>query len=250
MDGEVLLQDTGKRGLSSSTLKLIAIVTMLIDHIGAAVLEPYLMQKGLFHAGYIFSLNYWNQAGSLLHIYIIFRYIGRIAFPIFCFLLVEGFYHTRNRKKYAIRLFIFALLSEIPFDLAFSQKFFDWGHQNVFFTLFLGLCVLIAIDSFKTNKLVMLFSIFLGMALAFIGKTDYDAFGVIFVVLLYQLRDQKWRRALFCSIAISWEWTAPLAFIPIHFYNGKRGLSLKYIFYAFYPIHLLILYFILVYYVK
>ena len=114
-----------QKGLSGSTLKLIAIITMLIDHIGAAVIARLLIA---------------GQGSEMLYkIYYAMRAVGRVAFPIFCFLLVEGFFYTGSRKKYALRLFGFALLSEIPFDLAFSGKILEFGYQNVFFTLLIGL---------------------------------------------------------------------------------------------------------------
>ena len=123
-----------KKGISGSTLKMIAIVTMLIDHIGAAVLARLLMVNGL---GELDQTNtdaimQWLSAnGALYGTYTVMRMIGRVAFPIFCFLLVEGFLHTHDVKKYAMRLGLFALLSEIPFDLAFSSKILEFNYQNV-----------------------------------------------------------------------------------------------------------------------
>ena len=108
-----------KKGLTGSTLKIIAMIAMLIDHIGAAVLVRVIRSTGDM---------------SLYEGYTILRKIGRIAFPIFCFLLVEGFIHSSDKKKYALRLGIFALLSEVPFDLAFQSKVVGFEYQNVFFT--------------------------------------------------------------------------------------------------------------------
>ena len=101
-------------GLSSFALKCIALITMIIDHVGA-ILYP--------------------EARVL-------RIIGRIAFPIYAFLVAEGFYHTKNVKKYMLRLLLFALVSEIPFDLALTGQILEFGHQNVFFTLFAGLLLM------------------------------------------------------------------------------------------------------------
>lgn len=113
------------RFLDSDRLKLIAIVTMLIDHIGAAILFPARM-TGV------------NISDSWIDMYSLFRSIGRTAFPIFVFLLVEGFFHTHSRKKYFGRLFLFALVSEIPFDLAIYGDIVYMGSQNVFWTLTIG----------------------------------------------------------------------------------------------------------------
>ncbi len=217
-----------KKGLSGSTLKVIAIVTMLIDHIGAGILEqlPYFSDTD--------TTLYWTDR--------ILRSIGRISFPIFCFLLVEGFLHTSNVKKYAFRLFLFALISEIPFDLAFQREIFYPAYQNVFFTLLIGLITLIAMKHFEYNKILKIIPMFVGILVAQILSTDYAGFGVVFIVLLYVFHDNIKIRNLVCSIAIFWELTAPIAFIPITLYNGERGFKMKYFFYVFYPAHLLLLY--------
>lgn len=213
---------TEKVSLSGSSLKIIAIITMLIDHIGAV----------LFPQCYLL------------------RFIGRLAFPIFCFLLVEGFTHTRNVKKYALRLGIFALISEIPFDLALFNKLFDFHHQNIFFTLLIGLLVLIGLDKFKNNNLVQYFIFLLGMIIAQAFKVDYGCVGIIFIVLFYLYH--QYQKLLpftisfffFSFLASPTESLSTLAILPIACYNGKRGISLKYVFYAFYPVHLLILHII------
>lgn len=120
------------KSLSGSTLKLVAIITMLIDHIAAVPIARILLTGG---------------GSELLHtIYSFMRQVGRLSFPIFCFLLVEGFGKTASRAKYALRLGVFALMSEIPFDLAVRSKVLEFGRQNVFFTLFLGMTAMCAYD--------------------------------------------------------------------------------------------------------
>ena len=121
-------QNSIKNGLTGQALKVIAVISMILDHIGYAILN---------------RMPEVNDSGTMTFtVYYILRAIGRAAFPIFCFLLVEGVLHTRNIGKYAFRLFIFALISEIPFDLAFYGKPFFNTHQNVFFTLFIGVLML------------------------------------------------------------------------------------------------------------
>jgi hypothetical protein len=266
------------------------------------------------------------ENGALYGIDIIMRLIGRLAFPIFCFLLIEGFLHTRNIWKYAIRLGVFALISEIPFDLAFHGKFFYFQYQNVFFTLLIGLLVMIG---FKTiadkagdkkwlpalavvgaiavgcalaytlqgimrfiNSLMgqfgstvtipmgsmgiilgIIFSLIAllifgvmckksslqiaslrfadlailatGMFLAEVLMTDYSALGILTIAVMYGLRKNHFKSMLGGCITLTImsfsEITAFLVLIPARLYNGKRGLNLKYVFYAFYPVHLLLL---------
>jgi len=132
--------------MSSMVLKLIAVITMLIDHVASSCFYPWGIGRIRLE-----SMN-WLMDGMTL--YWLARIIGRIAFPIYCFLIVEGVAHTRNWKKYAVRLAVLALLSEIPFDFGLHnlrvdlakphvwQQFIDhsdWLHQNVFFTLLLGM---------------------------------------------------------------------------------------------------------------
>ena len=225
MEGE----NTSKWGLSASVLKWIAVVTMLIDHFAAAV--------------------YWQLDGKEYEIYRILRYIGRIAFPIYCFLLVEGFFYTHNVKKYIGRCLVFALLSEIPFNMAIFGKVWYPQGQNVYFTLTLGLCALVVLD--KIRKAGAQYDIWciLGQVVC-IGvfacagqflEVDYHWKGVLFIIMFYHCRDINiWVRDLVGALAFSYELTAPLAFIPIHLYNGTRGKQLKYLFYAIYPVHLLV----------
>lgn len=248
-----------KRGIPGSTLKIIAIMTMFIDHIGAVIFERILINKGFYALDFSNmekSMDFFNDNGVYLIVDVILRLIGRLGFPIFCFLLIEGFLHTRNVWKYAFRLFLFALISEIPFNLAFIGSTFYDGYQNVFFTLFLGLFALIAIQFIEKKLtthvwlryLLIVPVTILFMIIANFLKTDYSAMGVLTIVIMYILRNNRaWEMVGGCAtltVMSFSEITAFFTLIPISKYNGERGLSLKYIFYAFYPVHLLILYLI------
>ena len=139
------VKNAGK--ISGSTLKIIAMACMLIDHTAAVLFDRILISRGLLNAvnasdGGASFLSTGNTA-VIYYADMIMRAIGRISFPIFCFLLIEGFMHTHDVKKYALNLGIFALVSEIPFDLAFAGKPFYLDYQNVFFTLFIGLVMMI-----------------------------------------------------------------------------------------------------------
>ena len=176
---------------------------------------------------------------------LIFRYIGRISFPIFCFLLVEGFSHTRDVRKYMFRLGLFALISEIPYDLAFRNTVFEYEHQNVFFTLFLGVVMMYALEKSREWP-VKAVEVLLAMWFANLLGTDYRFKGIILIAIYYFLRNFKWRKLAAGAVwnllwgRIQMYGTTATAFLL--FYNGKKGPSMKYFFYLFYPLHLLILY--------
>lgn len=216
------------RGISQEGLKIIACVTMLADHIGAAFL-PWM----------------W------------LRVIGRLSFPIFCFLLAEGIAHTRNPVKYGLRLFIGTLLAEIPFDLLFSGRL-DWGNQSVMVTLLLGF--LMAMWGKKTRNILLPFGVcFFAAELL---NSDYGGVGVA-LVALFVVTEQKPRKVLIRLLGMvvlmllmgSVEVTvgivdvpiqmfAVLAMIPICLYSGRKvtgDVWIQRLFYLFYPAHLMIL---------
>lgn len=253
------MESTRKGGLSGAGLKWIAIITMLIDHIGAVVLMPLIS---------ISNMQSGQMPMELMTVYTILRTIGRISFPIFCFLIVEGFFHTKDAVKYNIRLAIFALLSEVPFDLSLFGKVFETSHQNIFFTLAIGLFAIIVFHKLRFNMTLAAFMIVLLAAIAAeMINTDYGAFGVLLIFVFYFFRDKPLQRFLafvvLCIVNVVYTYVQMgygfhpmmiaaiipallpvLSLIPIHIYNGERGNQPKYFFYLFYPLHLLILYFI------
>lgn len=204
--------------LDSFTLKMIAIITMVIDHVG-----------------YIFFPE--NMT---------FRAIGRIAFPIFCFLIVEGFHHTRSHTNYLIRLCVFALPSEIPFDLAFFGTVMDWGHQNVFITLALGLASIFCLEEMNTKKIYSIPFVLI-FAASYLVHCDYGIGGVLLICMFYLTRETPWMRLILTALILyiffgAFELYGLIAMVFITFYNGKRGPQVKMLFYWFYPVHLLVLY--------
>ena len=172
-----------KYGLNRGNLKMIALFCMALDHFAGIVLSGWLDTLSKDSALYTCDMV----------LIFLLRFIGRLAFPIFCFFIVEGLMHTRNVFKYAARLFLLALISEIPFDLSHTGKMFDFSDQNVFWTLFLGLIAIYCIDGiyrkFKLKKPVRYISIFiitlLAALVAFALKSDYSSFGVITIVIIY-----------------------------------------------------------------
>lgn len=250
-----------KKGVSGSTLKLAAVVTMLIDHVAAVVLYRYLIAN---HFSFVIDLSVMTTEKRLYHIYLIYdimRGIGRLAFPIYCFLLVEGFTHTRSRVRYAFRLFLFALLSEIPFDLGFKRHILEFSKQNVFFTLLIGLLtiwVINAIVSYMQKRvkgipfqILRTLCFLLVTAIGAVGakflKTDYAAAGVIAIscIFFFKYMSDVLSLAAGCTaltIFMHNEWPSFFGLLLVEKYNGTRGWKLKYIFYFFYPVHLLVLY--------
>lgn len=247
----------GRPFVDGAFLKILAIVTMLIDHITAVYGSTSMVPLG---TGY--------EVG---------RGIGRIAFPIFCFLLAEGFYYTRNRWKYLGRLFLFAAVSEIPFDMAFSGTLLDPTYQNVFFTLFFGGLAITLLQLMEGDwgrgkeaagpkpgnpvlRFLLILAVILGCAVgAELLDTDYGAGGVCTIIVMYVLSERKKpvgdlfqvrianTLGFACGVVMlgltcgTIEFLAAVDIIFIWFYNGTRGRQLKYFFYAFYPVHLFII---------
>lgn len=231
--------------LSGNALKFIAIFTMLIDHIGAALIE-----NGILCAYDIDRMMVILETEEGMRWYLFdlaLRLIGRIAFPIFCFLLVEGFLHTRDERKYARNLLLFAFLSEVPFDTAFSCVPVYWGAQNVYFTLFIGVVMMCFLRKYEGRQEMQAVVVAAACVAAFLLKCDYSYFGVLIIAVMYLLRYQRSRRFITTGVLAALEslplfGAAALSLIPIACYNGKRGkLRIKYFFYLFYPVHIVLL---------
>lgn len=145
-----------KKGITGTTLKIIAIVAMFIDHFAAILIEHYMtsvMPTTFISAEAQKAWLRENPGVAMMEIiYIVMRLIGRFGFPLFAFLIVEGFQHTRSVKKYALNLGVFALISELPFNLGFASKLFYVNYQNVFFTLLLGLLCITCMHYFDETK--------------------------------------------------------------------------------------------------
>jgi len=243
--------------LNANLLKLIAVVAMILDHTARSIMQPMIL-SGIASSADEDAMNaFLTNNATLISLEDVFCGIGRIAFPIFCFFIVEGLVHTKNVKKYMIRLGILAVLSEIPFDLALTGEMFFWGKQNTLFTLLIGLVVITGINTVLTvyesdrTKKMMLSLAFLmfGTIAAHFCNTDYGAIGVLVIAAMYLFRGDNLRSSFVGGIILmlgySNELYAIFAVIPIYFYNGLKGKDSKIIqwaFYLFYPVHLLVLY--------
>ena len=228
-----------KLPLNSLHLKLLAVVTMLIDHMGFT----------------LFPHAVWMRA------------VGRLAFPIFCFLIAEGCAHTHDKKRYAGRLLLFAVLSELPFNLMCSGQWLSWNHQNVLWTLLIGALVCWAMDWARTRpemwqRLPADAAIAVGFLLGQVCNTDYGGWGVMTVALFYLCREGRYARCGLLlgmlvlnglcissrtvpafGIAVPIQILAAAALPVIWLYNGRPGVNRhwRWAFYAFYPTHLLVL---------
>ena len=234
-----------KPDISSCGLHILAMVLMFCDHLWATVVPG----------------NDWLTD------------IGRLAFPIFAFMTVEGYFHTRNLKKYVLRLFVFALISEIPFNLMLGSRIFYPIHQNVLWTFLLGIAMIRWNEKAKNAPmwrriLRAASSVAVGFLVGTVTMVDYFGAGVLMVLTFYFLRGRKWwqfagqlialyyiNTEILSGFSYQWElfgrtvWVvrqsfAVLALIPIWLYRGRQGhhsKAFRWLCYGFYPAHMLLL---------
>lgn len=237
---------SGKMDLSAAALHILAMAFMLMDHLWATLLPA----------------QEWLTC------------VGRIAFPIFAFMAVEGYFHTHNLKKYLLRMLIFAVISEVPFDLMYGGTWFYPVHQNVIWTLMMGLAGIHLMETVRKKKstfvyiLVSAIVVILGGLLGTLSMVDYYGIGVLTVFIFYFFRGRKWWCLLGQMLTLYWvnvellgglmypirlfgmefelcqQGLALLALLPIWLYRGRQGYHSKpfqYFCYAFYPIHMLVI---------
>ena len=246
---------TGRRGIVWKTpditadgLKLFACIAMLIQTIGVAVIE-----KGLIHLDQ-YTQDSLNQAMAqdsrlmtLAGIGSIMQLIGGMAIPVFTFLLVEGFRNTSDYKKYLLLMVLTAVISEIPYDLAVGGKIMDWSSQNAMVTMSICLIMLKCLDIFKdgsgfTGGLVRMLIVLAAVIWVSLFRAEYGLCMVLLAAVFYVFYTQNvLKTVLGCIISLMYI-TGPLSFYGIWCYNGERKDRInKYVYYAFYPVHLLVL---------
>ena len=220
---------------------------MLCDDIGYIFIE-----NGVLYGQ---NVMYWNmaiitEAGQRwLLLATVLRHVGRLAFPVFAFFICEGFLHTKSVPKYMLRMAVFAILSEVPFDLAcFGTPYYP-EYQNVLFTYFIALVALYLMD--QARKLTVVLQILIAGVfayMAYLTKADYGAVGVGLICAMYLLRDTKNAKFIvgaLISAAESMDYLciSALSFLGLKFYDGTRGrIPMKYFYYVAYPLHYLIFY--------
>lgn len=219
--------------LNGAQLKYMAFLSMLLDHVNNSMITPYLDGKGL-----------------LLHVSNLLSILGRVAFPLFMFFLVEGFFKTRSRKKYLINLLIFGILSEVPFDLFTSRELFNKNWNNIMFTLALSLITIWIVDEMKGRLAKKSKALWYGAsvlvvavmcAVAMFFSLDYDYHAIIVAYLFYLFYEKPLYGAALGYLSIIKELYSLLGFAATLTYNDERGKQYKWLNYAFYPVHLLIL---------
>ena len=226
--------------LNSYQLKYIALVSMIIDH-RAVVFKSELAEP----------------------VYLTMRCLGRISFPLFCFVLVEGFFHSSDRNRYLGRLILFTVLSEIPFDLALKGSIWnvlhhpswgtvmDWSAQNVFLTLSLGFAAMMVMDRYENDSPRILLTLILFSLAGEFLRCDYGSTGVATILLFYLVR--KYGRLpligayiplLAMGIYSRTQLFCILSYPLLEGYNGEKGRGARYLFYIAYPAHLILLLFL------
>ena len=238
---------TSKRfDISTATLHILAMALMLMDHLWATLLPA----------------QEWLTC------------VGRLAFPIFAFMAVEGYFHTHDFKKYALRMLLFAVISEIPFDFMYGGTWFYPVHQNVIWTLLLGLLGINIMETARKKRkkwafiLISVIVVIVGAALGTLCMLDYYGTGVLTIFIFYFFHGRKWWCLLGQLIALylfnvellgglvypiqlfgmefelCQQGLALLSLIPIWLYRGRQGYHSKpfqYLCYAFYPVHMAII---------
>ncbi len=234
--------------ISTFGLKLFACVTMLICNIGASV-----VQDGIIHldrytqAGLAQAMETDSHLVMMAGIGSAMQIIGGFAVPIFAFLLVEGFRHTSDYRKYLLRLLILALLSEIPFDLAMQQSFINFSMQNPVFGVVVSLLMLYVLDLFKEGRgaiaiLARICTVIGAMVWVTLLRVQFGPSTVLLVAIFYLFYARNVLKTLLGVLVSLIHITGPLSFYLIWLYNEEqKHEEWNRWFYAFYPLHLLVL---------
>lgn len=242
-----------KFGFSATALKNVAVLTMLLDHFAVAFLILGILVP--ISQDFLLSITQKETFDKIFTLQWVLREIGRVSFPLFAFLCALGYQHTKNVQNYVLRLLAFALISEIPFDLAFFPEdvgFFS-GHQNVYWTFAFSILGLWGYEWLKQQvpekwNILAYFPLAIAVGASALMNTDYAILGVVMIFGFYFFRNNKKAQMIFYILLYGWRVSPLLALPLLYFYNGEQGASrsktLRYLFYIFYPLHLILLYFL------
>ena len=240
--------------LNRNALKTTALISMLLDHIGMIIVYPMYIHACMVDGVEMMGELVPDEAKRLYIIYTILRIIGRLAFPIFAFMITEGFQHTHDLKKYILRLFLFAVISEIPYNLAAGRSFSYPYSQNVLWTFLVAVIMMWAVEKYalkieNTAKRTAVSILIVIAAVLLTLLSDGGSSGMLLIASMYFFKDDKKKYWLGCAASIiimsiqfmDIQIFALLALVLIEMYNGEKGKGSKYLFYIFYPAHLLAL---------
>ena len=228
--------------VNGNTLLWYGGITLLFYSVSMSVLQNGMLHMNRYSNTQLRELLAANPDMLLLSSWAaVFQLLGGLAIPVFAFLTVEGFLHTRNYRAYLIRMLGFALLSEIPFDFAMSGRLFDWSSQNLLFTLTIGLVMLYGLRLFAAGKGVKLLIVLAAVLWSVLMKTQFGLCMVLLIAVYYLLKEHKAKLWVSGIISLMYV-TGPVSNFVLKRYNHQRGEQpSKHVFYILYPLHLLIL---------
>lgn len=234
--------------ISGFGLKLFACATLLLYSIGASVIQDGIIHLDQYtREGLSQALSEDAHLMTMAGIGSALQLIGGLSVPIFAFLLTEGFRHTSDRRKYLLTLSLFALLSEVPYDLAMQQSFWDFSSQNALFGTAISLAMLCILDQFREGKGAaagLIRALITGGAFLWtlLLRVRFGPTTVLLTAIFYLFYARNVLKTILGILVSLVHVTAPLSFYLIWFYNEKqKHKELKYVFYLFYPLHLLVL---------
>ncbi|HAP34011.1 MAG TPA: conjugal transfer protein TraX [Lachnospiraceae bacterium] len=238
-----VLKSTKKNiSLSGGMLKLFAVLMMTAYNFAVVIVK-----NGKLY-GYVdeyYQMAIATEEGARwLQLYNFLIHFRHFSFPIFAFLLVEGFVHTSNFRNYFSRVLIAAIISEVPFDLCMYNETYNWSLQNPMFTLATALIVMHFMKKWHRSALKKWIPVILGSLIAYFANFQFGLWGVPGMALMYYFHKEKNLQMISGIIAtaagnVSTHFLPVLCFIPIWFYNGERGrFNPKWLYYIYYPLHL------------
>lgn len=248
------MQMMGRRGpwrtpnVTADGLKIFAVIIMLIQNIGITIVEKGLIQLDQYtQAELSQAMAEDSHLMVLAGVGSVMQLIGGLAVPVFAFLLVEGFQKTSSYSKYLLSMVVFALISEIPYDLANSQKFVDWSSQNALVTMCICLLMLYFLKLLESRKgiiyVIARFTIVIcGVVWVTLFRAQYGLCMILLVAIFYLFYTRNALKTVLGMLASLLYVTGPLSFYGIWCYTEERKDKLpKYAYYIFYPLHLLVL---------
>lgn len=228
--------------VTAATLKWYGCITMLFYAISMSVIQNGMLHVSRFSNGELRQM--WTANTDLMVLSswaAVFQLLGGLAVPVFAFLLVEGFLHTKSFRRYLLRMLLFALVSEVPFDFAMDGKLLDWTQQNMLFTLVVGLIMLYGMKTFSASRVAQVLIAIAAVFWCALMKTQFGLCMILLAAVYYLLRDQKAKLWVGGVISLMYV-TGPVSVFLLKRYNGQLGdRPNKYLFYCLYPLSLLIL---------